>query len=178
MSRSRLVTVALTIAMAVVLALPALARAADPYPTKPIKMIVAFSAGGATDVIARIVSQKLSESLGQSVVVDNRPGATGIIGTDIVAKSPADGYTLLMVTAGTHAINASLFKDLPYDLVKAFVHINFLIEFDNKLKVMTQWGWNYLTRRQGARLITGEAAPVWMQLPVAHHAPVEKAEVE
>jgi tripartite-type tricarboxylate transporter receptor subunit TctC len=121
--------------MAVVLALPALARAADPYPTKPIKMIVAFSAGGATDVIARIVSQKLSESLGQSVVVDNRPGATGIIGTDIVAKSPADGYTLLMVTAGTHAINASLFKDLPYDPVKDFVHINFTATAPNVLIV-------------------------------------------
>ncbi len=70
------------------------------------------------------------------------------------------------------------FAGLPAWLIWAFVHINFLIEFDNKLKVMTQWGWNYLTRRQGARLITGEAAPVWMQLPVAHHAPVEKAEVE
>jgi tripartite-type tricarboxylate transporter receptor subunit TctC len=81
------------------------------------------------------VSQKLSESLGQSVVVDNRPGATGIIGTDVGAKSPPDGYTLLMVTAGTHAINASLFKDLPYDPVKDFVHINFTATAPNVLIV-------------------------------------------
>ncbi len=70
------------------------------------------------------------------------------------------------------------FAGLPAWLIWVFVHINFLIEFDNKLKVMTQWGWNYLTRRQGARLITGEATPVWMQLPVTHDAPVEKVKVE
>ena len=69
------------------------------------------------------------------------------------------------------------FAGLPAWLIWVFVHINFLIEFDNKLKVMTQWGWNYLTRRQGARLITGEAAPVWMQLPITHDAAGEKAEV-
>ena len=110
-------------------------HAADAYPSKPIKMIVAFNAGGATDIIARIVSQKLSDSLGQSVVVDNRPGATGIVGTEMVAKSPPDGYTLLMVTAGTHAINASLFKNLPYDPVKDFVHINWTAVAPNVLIV-------------------------------------------
>ena len=110
-------------------------HAADAYPSKPIKMIVAFNAGGATDIIARIVSQKLSDSLGQSVVVDNRPGATGIVGTEMVAKSPPDGYTMLMVTAGTHAINASLFKNLPYDPVKDFVHINWTAVAPNVLIV-------------------------------------------
>jgi tripartite-type tricarboxylate transporter receptor subunit TctC len=117
------------------LAIPIGANAADPYPTKPIKMIVGFNAGGATDIIARIVSQKLSESLGQVIVVENRPGATGIIGSEVVAKSPPDGYTLLMVTAGTHAINSSLYKDLPYDPVKDFVHINFIATAPNILIV-------------------------------------------
>jgi NADH dehydrogenase len=70
------------------------------------------------------------------------------------------------------------FAGFPAWLIWVFVHINFLIEFDNKLKVMTQWGWNYLTRRQGARLITGESSPVWMQLPVEREATVEKARVE
>jgi len=117
------------------LAIPIGANAADPYPTKPIKMIVGFNAGGATDIIARIVSQKLSESLGQVIMVENRPGATGIIGSEVVAKSPPDGYTLLMVTAGTHAINSSLYKDLPYDPVKDFVHINFIATAPNILIV-------------------------------------------
>ncbi len=100
---------------------PAFAKEA--YPTKPIRMVVGFNAGGATDIIARIIGQKLSEALGQPIVVDNRPGATGIIGTEWVAKSAPDGYTLLMVTAGTHAINASLYKKLPYDPAKDFTNV-------------------------------------------------------
>lgn len=126
---------ALTTGVVLISAAAGVAHAADAYPSKPIKMIVAFNAGGATDIIARIVSQKLSDSLGQSVVVDNRPGATGIVGTEMVAKSPPDGYTLLMVTAGTHAINASLFKNLPYDPVKDFVHINWTAVAPNVLIV-------------------------------------------
>jgi len=135
MIQTRKTAIALTLAIVTIWAAPIGGHAADPYPSKPIKMIVAFNAGGATDIIARIVSQKLSEGLGQSVVVDNRPGATGIVGTEMVAKSAPDGYTLLMVTAGTHAINASLFKNLPYDPVKDFVHINFTATAPNVLIV-------------------------------------------
>jgi len=88
---------------------------ADTYPSRPIRFVVAFPPGGGTDIIARLIAQKLSERLAQQVVVDNRPGAGGNIGTDIVAKSAPDGYTMLMGSAGPLAINASLFKTMPFD---------------------------------------------------------------
>ena len=87
------------------------------YPTKPIRMIVPFPAGGPTDIVGRIMAQKLSEALGQQVVVDNRGGASGIIGTDMAAKSPPDGYTLLMAPSAL-AIVVSLYKSVPYDPLK------------------------------------------------------------
>jgi tripartite-type tricarboxylate transporter receptor subunit TctC len=89
--------------------------AADVYPSKPIRFVVAFPPGGGTDIIARSIAQKLAGRLAQQVVVDNRPGAGGNIGTDIVAKSAPDGYTMLMGSAGPLAINASLFATLPFD---------------------------------------------------------------
>jgi tripartite-type tricarboxylate transporter receptor subunit TctC len=88
---------------------------ADVYPSKPIRFVVAFPPGGGTDIIARSIAQKLSERLSQQVVVDNRPGAGGNIGTDIVAKSAPDGYTMLMGSAGPLAINSSLFASMPFD---------------------------------------------------------------
>ncbi|NYT36276.1 tripartite tricarboxylate transporter substrate binding protein [Allopusillimonas soli] len=94
-------------------------QAAPLYPDRPIRLIVGFSAGGATDTIARMVGHQLSERLGQSVVVENKPGAGGTIATGYVASSPADGYTLLF-TSASHAINATLYKSLPYDPVKDF----------------------------------------------------------
>jgi tripartite-type tricarboxylate transporter receptor subunit TctC len=90
-----------------------------PYPTKPLKVVLGFPAGGTSDKIGRIVSNKLSENIGQPVVVENKTGANGIIGTDFVAKSAPDGYTLLMVPSG-HAINNSLSNTVPYDPVKDF----------------------------------------------------------
>jgi len=93
------------------------------YPTKPITLIVPFSAGGTTDILARIVGLQLSKSLGQPVVIDNRPGAGGNIGAALAAKAPGDGYTLFMGTIGTHAINQSLYAKLPYDPVKDFAPI-------------------------------------------------------
>ncbi|MDI6870813.1 MAG: tripartite tricarboxylate transporter substrate binding protein [Bacillota bacterium] len=135
MKRAFRIPVAVVVLAVVVLSVTGVGLAKDDYPAKPVRMIVAFSPGGATDIIARIVSQKLSERLGQPVVVENKPGATGIIGTEMVAKSPADGYTLLMVTAGTHAINASLYSKLPYDPVKDFTHVVWVANAPNVLVV-------------------------------------------
>lgn len=94
--------------------------AQDKYPSKPIRLIVSFAVGGPTDIVARVMAAKMSELLGQQVIVDNRPGAGGNLGADTVAKAPPDGYTLLMATVSTHAINPGLYKKLPYDPVKDF----------------------------------------------------------
>jgi tripartite-type tricarboxylate transporter receptor subunit TctC len=96
---------------------------APAYPTRPIRMIVAFPAGGATDCVARLVADKITGPLGQSVVVENKPGANGAIGADYVGKSEPDGYTLFFSTAGALAINPSLRADLPYDPVKDFAPV-------------------------------------------------------
>ena len=93
---------------------------AQVFPTKPLRLVVPFPPGGPTDIVARPLAQMLSLALGQPVTVDNRGGAGGSIAADFVAKSPADGYTLLMGTVGTHAINSALYKKLPYDPVKDF----------------------------------------------------------
>lgn len=96
---------------------------AQSYPSKPIRLIVPFSAGGPTDVVARLVGQNLSTVLGESVVVENRPGASGFIGTEAVARAQPDGYTLLLITASTHAISPNLFKKLPYHPIKDFAMV-------------------------------------------------------
>lgn len=96
---------------------------AQDFPAHPIRLIVPFPAGGPTDIVARPLAQWLGDSLKQQVVIDNRGGAGGSIGADIVAKSPADGFTLLMGTVGTSAINASLYKKLPHDPIRDFTPI-------------------------------------------------------
>ncbi|HWI14156.1 MAG TPA: tripartite tricarboxylate transporter substrate-binding protein, partial [Burkholderiales bacterium] len=96
--------------------------AAQPYPTRPVRMIVPFAAGGPGDFLARTVSPKLSEGLGQSVVVDNRGGANGQIATETAAKADNDGHTLLIISAG-HTVNATLYPKLPYDSVRDFTPI-------------------------------------------------------
>jgi tripartite-type tricarboxylate transporter receptor subunit TctC len=106
---------------ALVLAAPAPAIAQGAYPTKPVRLIVAFPPGGSTDIIARLVGHKLSERLGQQVIIDNRGGAGGMIGTDLAAKSPADGYTLTMGTTSTHVIAPAAYPSVKYDPVKDFV---------------------------------------------------------
>lgn len=113
-----LCTLAVTAAAALV-TLSALGQ----YPVKPIRIIVPFGAGGPSDLLARTTGQKLTEAWGQQVLIDNRPGANGVLGSDLVAKSAPDGYTLLMGTNGTHGINASLYPKLPYDTVKDFTPI-------------------------------------------------------
>ena len=104
------------------------------YPQRAIKMIVPFPPAGATDVVGRIVAQKLTERLGQSVVVENRPGAGGAIGSDLVAKSTPDGYTILMATSSTHSVGPVLQK-LPYDPVRDFAAITHVADVPNVLVV-------------------------------------------
>ena len=103
------------------------------YPNKPIKMVVPFPAGGTTDIMARAVAADLQKVFGQPVVVENKAGAGGNIGSDSVAKSPPDGYTLLMGTVGTHAINVALYPKMPYDAVKDFVPISLVAGVPNVL---------------------------------------------
>lgn len=108
---------------------------AQAYPSKPVTMIVPFPAGGTTDIVARLTAQKLSEAWGQPVVVDNRAGAGGNIGSAMVAKAAPDGYTILMGTVGTHAINASLYEKMPYDVVKDFAPITNVAAVPNMLVI-------------------------------------------
>ena len=106
---------------------------AQGFPNKPIRLVVTFPPGGAPDTLARIFADKAQ--LGQSIVIDNVPGAGGNIGADKVAKSPADGYTLVMATVGTHSINGSLYSKMPYDMVKDFVPVTHVASTPNLLVV-------------------------------------------
>ena len=99
------------------------ANAQDSYPSKPVRIMVSFAAGGPTDQVARIVGAKLTDLLGQTFIVENKTGAGGNIGADVVAKAAPDGYTLLMATVSTHAINPGLYKNMPYDPVKDFAPV-------------------------------------------------------
>ena len=109
--------------MALLVLIIATAASAQSYPDKSVRMVVPFAAGaGSNDIMARLVAQKLSDALGQQFVVDNRPGASGIIGTDIVAKAPPDGYTVLMMSL-TFTVNPSLFSKLPYDTVRDLIPV-------------------------------------------------------
>ena len=101
------------------------------YPTKPIRIVVAYTPAGATDILARTIGQKLTEAWGQAVIIDNRPGANGNIGTEYAAKATPDGYTLLMVTAGTHGINPGLYRKLGFDAVKDFAPVSLVAMVPN-----------------------------------------------
>jgi tripartite-type tricarboxylate transporter receptor subunit TctC len=111
------------------------AQSAEAFPSRPIKMVVPFAAGGGTDIQARIVAQEVGKVLGQSIVVENRPGAGGNIGAAYVAAARPDGYTLLVGSTGTHSANQFLYSKLPYDPVKDFTPISLLATFDNVLVV-------------------------------------------
>ena len=119
--------------------LPASIGLAQSYPTKPVRIVVPFTAGSATDILARTVGQKLSELWGQPVVIDNRPGAGGTIGAAIVAKSPGDGYTLLVHSAA-HAYNPAIYSNLTYDTIKDFVEVVPLAGQPNVLVVAPSTG--------------------------------------
>lgn len=115
------------------LALCTATAGAQPYPNRPIRMVVTFPPGGAPDTLARLFSEK--SQLGRTVVVDNKPGAGGNIGADFVAKSAPDGYTLVMGTVGTHSINGALYSKMPYDMVKDFVPVAHVASAPNLLVV-------------------------------------------
>ncbi len=125
----------LLLALAVACAAVAPAGMAQTYPSKPVRFVVPFPPGGPLDVMARGVGQKLQETWGQPVVVDNRPGAGGGIGADLVAKSPGDGYTLLMGAVSTHAINPSLYAKVPYDAQRDFVPVALVAQVPNILVI-------------------------------------------
>ena len=99
---------------------------AQTWPSKPIRLVIPFPAGGSTDIVGRLIADKLTQSLGQPVVVDNRGGAGGTTGSDVVAKAAPDGYTLLMGTSSTHAIAPALYPKLPYDVVRDFAPVTLL----------------------------------------------------
>ncbi|GAB7540748.1 Bug family tripartite tricarboxylate transporter substrate binding protein [Cupriavidus sp. 8B] len=129
---SRRALLAVLAATAACVALPV---QADTYPSKPIRVVVPFAAGGNTDIVARLIGRDLQKALGQPVVVENRPGASGNIGADIVAKSAPDGYTFLMGTVGTNAINASFYRKMPYDTTKDFTAVAMVASVPNILVV-------------------------------------------
>jgi tripartite-type tricarboxylate transporter receptor subunit TctC len=110
-------------------------RALAEYPDRPVKIIVPYPPAGTTDILARLIAQRLTERMKQPFVIENRPGAGGAIGSVAVAKSPADGYTLLMATVNSHGINSALFKNLPYDAVKDFAPISIVGSTPNVLMV-------------------------------------------
>ena len=99
------------------------AVAEEAYPSKPVRMIVSFAAGGPTDIVARVIGARMGDQLGQQFVVENRTGAGGNLGADVVAKAAPDGYTMLMATVSTHAINPGLYPKIPYDPIRDFVPI-------------------------------------------------------
>ncbi len=144
MNRRLLLSALLSLGAWTGLASPALAQA---YPNKPVRLVVPFPAGGATDLFARSLSQKLSERLGVSVVVDNKPGAGGTLGSDLVAKAAADGYTLLLSTSSTHSIGPNLNPRMPYDAVRDFTPIGqvgsaasiMLVPNNSPAKTIREW---------------------------------------
>jgi tripartite-type tricarboxylate transporter receptor subunit TctC len=135
-----------TTAAAALAALPLASRAQGAWPTKPVRIVVPFAAGGTTDILARALAPELQKAFGQPFVIDNKPGAGGNNGAAEVAKAAGDGYTLLMGTVGTHAINVSLYPKMPYDHVKDFVPVTLLAGVPNVLVMnpasAQRWGVN------------------------------------
>ncbi len=122
-------------AAAAMLAIAGPAAAQGAWPSKPVRIVVPFAPGGTTDILARAVAPELSKALGQQFIVDNRAGAGGNVGAEIVARSPGDGYTLLMGTVGTHGINRALYPKLPYDPIKDFVPITLVAAVPNVMEM-------------------------------------------
>lgn len=132
MLRTSTMTFALAALAVTVISGPVLAQA---FPSRPVKVIVPFAAGGSTDVVARIVAQGMTQKLGQQVIVENRTGGGGLIGSDAVAKAEPDGYTMLAATVSTHAINPALYAKLPFDVKQDFAPVTHLVDVPNVLVV-------------------------------------------
>jgi tripartite-type tricarboxylate transporter receptor subunit TctC len=128
MSMTRIALLGATVA-ALFAASPAVAQTAASYPTRNIKIIVGYAAGGGTDVVARMVAQRMQESFGHSVVVENRPGASGMLGPDVVAKATPDGYTLLFGAAGQMAVSPAVYPKIPYQTLKNFVPVSMMTSY-------------------------------------------------
>jgi tripartite-type tricarboxylate transporter receptor subunit TctC len=135
LARRRLV-IALGASAAALAVLPAAAQ--SNWPNKPVRIVVPFAAGGTTDILARAIAPELSRAFGQQFIVDNRAGAGGNVGAEIVARSPADGYTLLMGTVGTHGINRALYEKLPFDPIKDFAPITLVAGVPNVMEMQTE----------------------------------------
>lgn len=123
------------VASAALIAIAGPAAADTAWPTKPVRIVVPFAPGGTTDILARAVAPELSKAFGQQFIVDNRAGAGGNVGAEIVAKSPNDGYTLLMGTVGTHGINRALYPKLPFDPIKDFAPITLVAAVPNVMEM-------------------------------------------
>lgn len=126
-----------SVVVAAVSLLASAAVVAQSYPARPITLVVPFPPGGTTDILARAVGGELTKAWGQQVIIDNRPGAGGNIGSGLVAKAAPDGYTLLMGTVGTHGINQSLYSKLPYDPIKDFAPVTLVASVPNVLVLNT-----------------------------------------
>jgi tripartite-type tricarboxylate transporter receptor subunit TctC len=124
------------VSIAAACALPAIAQ--SNWPAKPVRIVVPFAPGGTTDILARAVAPELSRAFGQQFIVDNRAGAGGNVGSEIVAHSPPDGYTLLMGTVGTHGINRALYAKLPYDPIKDFAPITLVAGVPNVMEMQAE----------------------------------------
>jgi tripartite-type tricarboxylate transporter receptor subunit TctC len=158
--RKAIAIVGMGVGMALV---PLMASAQSDYPNRPVKLVVGFAPGGSTDIVARIVAQKLGERLGQTVIVENRAGAGGTIGADVVAKAAPDGYTLTLGTTSTHAIAAGAYSKLPYDPVKDFTHISlvaitpYLLVTSEKTPVANLTQFVTLAKNQAGKMNYGSA---------------------
>ena len=136
-ARSASRAVALGTVLAAGLTLAAGQAAAQAWPSKPVRLVVPFPAGGSTDVVGRVVAQELSLRLGQQVVVDNRPGASGTVGSEAAARMPADGYTLLLSNVGSQGVGPALFPSVKYNTMADFTHIGMIGTFTNVVLVNT-----------------------------------------
>jgi tripartite-type tricarboxylate transporter receptor subunit TctC len=135
-SRERRLVLGAIASGAAAAAFPSIAQSA--WPNKPVRIVVPFAAGGTTDILARAIAPELSRAFGQQFIVDNRAGAGGNVGADIVAKSAPDGYTLLMGTVGTHGINRALYEKMPFDPIKDFAPITMVAGVPNVMEMQTE----------------------------------------
>jgi tripartite-type tricarboxylate transporter receptor subunit TctC len=166
---------ALVLAAGTALAMPVASALAQAYPTKPVRLIVPYPAGGGTDFFARTVGQKLGEGLGQTVIVENKPGAATIIGAEAAAKSTADGYTAFVADSTTVAVNPSLYKRLPYDVDKHFMPVTLTARFAMLLVVnpTTSKANNVKEFIEEARKANGQMSYASVGAGTTHHLTME-----